>query len=113
MKQLQEDVMTIKVREANCQSDLKDTKQKYMELETQNHICTNQIRRMDEENKLLKTQCEESLEREKKFDSRIKEYIRKIDDMQSQVRYIFSISEVRQDLMLFSHRIKRLSNQIL
>ena len=84
MKQLQEDVMTIKVREANCQSDLKDTKQKYMELETQNHICTNQIRRMDEENKLLKTQYEESLEREKKFDSRIKEYIRKIDDMQSQ-----------------------------
>jgi hypothetical protein len=44
---------------------------------------------MDEENKLLKTQSEESLEREKKFDSRIKEYIRKIDDMQSQVRYIF------------------------
>jgi beta-N-acetylglucosaminidase len=53
--------MTIKVREANCQSDLKDTKQKYMELETQNHICTNQIRRMDEENKLLKTQTEHSI----------------------------------------------------
>ncbi|VDH99540.1 ecotropic viral integration site 5 protein [Mytilus galloprovincialis] len=86
VKQLQEDVMTIKVREANCMSDLKDTKQKYMELETQNHICTNQIRRMDEENKLLKAKYEEGLEREKKLDGHIKEHIRKIDDMQSQRR---------------------------
>ncbi|CAG2238652.1 EVI5 [Mytilus edulis] len=86
VKQLQEDVMTIKVREANCMSDLKDTKQKYMELETQNHICSNQIRRMDEENKLLKAKYEEGLEREKKLDGHIKEHIRKIDDMQSQRR---------------------------
>ncbi|XP_063422949.1 ecotropic viral integration site 5 ortholog-like isoform X4 [Mytilus trossulus] len=86
VKQLQENVMTIKVREANCMSDLKDTKQKYMELETQNHICSNQIRRMDEENKLLKAKYEEGLEREKKLDGHIKEHIRKIDDMQSQRR---------------------------
>lgn len=72
-------------------SDLKDTKQKYMELETQNHICTNQIRRMDEENKLLKAKYEEGLEREKKLDGHIKEHIRKIDDMQSQVCPIESL----------------------
>ncbi|XP_076093594.1 ecotropic viral integration site 5 ortholog-like isoform X3 [Mytilus galloprovincialis] len=118
VKQLQEDVMTIKVREANCMSDLKDTKQKYMELETQNHICTNQIRRMDEENKLLKAKYEEGLEREKKLDGHIKEHIRKIDDMQSQRReetMMLKIKEAENTHVIaeLKQRIAELEIQVL
>ncbi|XP_071157091.1 ecotropic viral integration site 5 ortholog-like isoform X3 [Mytilus edulis] len=118
VKQLQEDVMTIKVREAYCMSDLKDTKQKYMELETQNHICTNQIRRMDEENKLLKAKYEEGLEREKKLDGHIKEHIRKIDDMQSQRReetMMLKIKEAENTHVIaeLKQRIAELEIQVL
>ena len=39
LKKLQEDHMSVKLREAACLSHLKDTKQKVMELETQVGTC--------------------------------------------------------------------------
>lgn len=35
VKQLQEELMSVKIREAGCLSELKETKQKVMEFETQ------------------------------------------------------------------------------
>ncbi|KAK3087065.1 hypothetical protein FSP39_001168 [Pinctada imbricata] len=83
-RQLQDELMETKIKEASCLSELKETKQKIMELETQNHICTNQIRRMDEENKSFKSQLEERDKTENDLRGQIKELGRKLDDMETQ-----------------------------
>ncbi|XP_041370278.1 ecotropic viral integration site 5 ortholog-like isoform X2 [Gigantopelta aegis] len=83
IKHLQEELMTVKIKETKALVEVKDTKQKVMELETQNHICSNQIRRMDESNKSLKSRIEESLDTEKELKNHIKELRRKIDDMET------------------------------
>nr|XP_011443847.2 ecotropic viral integration site 5 ortholog isoform X1 [Crassostrea gigas]XP_019927591.2 ecotropic viral integration site 5 ortholog isoform X1 [Crassostrea gigas]XP_034301949.1 ecotropic viral integration site 5 ortholog isoform X1 [Crassostrea gigas]XP_034301950.1 ecotropic viral integration site 5 ortholog isoform X1 [Crassostrea gigas] len=84
VRQLQEELMSVKIREAGCLSELKETKQKVMEFETQNHICTNQIRRMDEENKTLKSQLELHEAQEKDLQNQIKDLSRKLDNLEAQ-----------------------------
>lgn len=84
IRQLQEELMSVKIREAGCLSELKETKQKVMEFETQNHICTNQIRRMDEENKTLKSQVELHEAQEKDLQNQIKDLSRKLDNLEAQ-----------------------------
>ncbi|XP_033732775.1 ecotropic viral integration site 5 ortholog-like isoform X1 [Pecten maximus] len=84
LKQVNEELMSVKIREANCLSDLKESKQKIMEFETQNHICTNQIRRMDDENKTLKSKLEERDTVEKDYKHQIQELNRKMDDLHTQ-----------------------------
>ncbi|XP_056012324.1 ecotropic viral integration site 5 ortholog-like isoform X4 [Ostrea edulis] len=84
IRQLQEEVMSVKIKETACMSELKETKQKVMEFETQNHICTNQIRRMDEENKTLKSQIEIHEAQEKDLGSQIKDLSRKLDNLEAQ-----------------------------
>ncbi|XP_021367677.1 ecotropic viral integration site 5 ortholog-like isoform X1 [Mizuhopecten yessoensis] len=84
LKQINEELMTVKIREATSLSDLKESKQKIMEFETQNHICTNQIRRMDEENKMLKSKMEERDIIEKDYKHQIQELHRKMDDLHTQ-----------------------------
>lgn len=84
VRQLQEELMSVKIREAGCLSELKETKQKVMEFETQNHICTNQIRRMDEENKTLKSQLKLHEAQEKDLQNQIKDLSRKLDNLEAQ-----------------------------
>lgn len=52
----------------------------------QNQICTNQIRRMDDDNKMNKERLEKSEEREKELKVKVKELERKTSDMESKVR---------------------------
>lgn len=54
----------------------------------QNQICTNQIRRMDDDNKMNKERLEKSEEREKELKVKVKELERKTSDMESKVRGI-------------------------
>ncbi|XP_025111663.1 EVI5-like protein isoform X3 [Pomacea canaliculata] len=83
VRHLQEEVMTIKLREARVLTDLKETKQKVMELETQNQICQNQIRRMDDDNKTLRQQLAQAADRERDLRVTIKELERKLGDVES------------------------------
>ncbi|XP_029641770.1 EVI5-like protein isoform X2 [Octopus sinensis] len=92
---LQEELMTVRIREAQSLSALKEMKQKVMELETQNQICTNQIKRMDGENKLLKEKILEEEDKEKMLQLSIKDLKREGDNL---------ASERKEDLMMF--RIK-------
>lgn len=83
IRHLQEDVMIVKIKEARAVADLKESKQKVMELETQNHICQNQIRRMHEDSKSVQQRLEEALEREKDLKSSLKDLGRKLDDLET------------------------------
>ena len=53
----------------------------------QNQICSNQIKRMDEENKTQKKQLEEAAEREAELKKEVKTLLRKIDDIESKVSF--------------------------
>lgn len=43
-RELEDQFMGLKIREADTLAELKEMRQKVMELETQNHVCTNQLR---------------------------------------------------------------------
>ncbi|XP_076455006.1 EVI5-like protein isoform X2 [Babylonia areolata] len=96
VRHLQEEVMTCKVREARSLADLKDTRHKVMELETQNHICQNQIRRMKEENKSLQQRLEEAAERERELKSNLTDISRKLDDTESKHKEDAVMSRIKE-----------------
>ncbi|NWR55889.1 EVI5 protein, partial [Bucorvus abyssinicus] len=49
MNELQDELMTVRLREAETQAELKETKQRMMEIETQNQINSNHLRRAEQE----------------------------------------------------------------
>ncbi|XP_076193847.1 ecotropic viral integration site 5 protein homolog isoform X2 [Aptenodytes patagonicus] len=49
VNELQDELMTVRLREAETQAELKETKQRMMEMETQNQINSNHLRRMEQE----------------------------------------------------------------
>ncbi|CAJ0582942.1 unnamed protein product, partial [Mesorhabditis spiculigera] len=75
VRELEDQLMGVRIKEADTVAELKEMRQKVMEMETQNHVCTNQLRRQDEELKRLKEdkimiqkakkEMEESLKSEK------------------------------------------------
>ncbi|GFR92204.1 ecotropic viral integration site 5 protein homolog [Elysia marginata] len=110
LRHLQEEVMCLKLKEARAVSDLKDAKQKLMELETQNQICSNQIRRMGDENKGLKEQLDVAAARERELRANIKELAHKLDDTESKRREEAMMSRIRdaectQQLAELRHRV--------
>ncbi|XP_064284289.1 ecotropic viral integration site 5 protein homolog isoform X2 [Passer domesticus] len=49
LNELQDELMTVRLREAETQAELKETKQRMMEVETQNQINSNHLRRAEQE----------------------------------------------------------------
>ncbi|NWS51062.1 EVI5 protein, partial [Chunga burmeisteri] len=49
VNELQDELMTVRLREAETQAELKETKQRMMEIETQNQINSNHLRRAEQE----------------------------------------------------------------
>ncbi|NXN12439.1 EVI5 protein, partial [Indicator maculatus] len=49
VNELQDELMTVRLREAETQAELKETKQRMMEMETQNQISSNHLRRAEQE----------------------------------------------------------------
>ncbi|XP_068949328.1 ecotropic viral integration site 5 protein homolog isoform X8 [Petaurus breviceps papuanus] len=66
MNELQDELMTIRLREAETQAEIKEIKQRMMEMETQNQINSNHLRRAEQEVSSLqgKVQCLSSENRE-------------------------------------------------
>ena len=54
MRELEDQLMGLRIREADAVAELKEMRQKVMELETQVHVCTNQLKRQDDELKRVK-----------------------------------------------------------
>lgn len=47
-----------RIREADASVELREMRQKVMELETQNHVCSNQLKRQDDEIKRIREEKE-------------------------------------------------------
>lgn len=73
LQELQEELMSAKFRETQLTSQNLDSRQKVMELETSNQICTGQLRRADEERTQLKDDLEKSTHREKNLQQQLNE----------------------------------------
>ncbi|XP_030647102.1 EVI5-like protein isoform X2 [Chanos chanos] len=53
VSELQDELMSVRLREAEAQAELRETRQRMLELETQNQIHSNQLRRSEQEAKRL------------------------------------------------------------
>ncbi len=66
---LTEELMSVRLREAETMAELKEAKQRVMELETQNQVTSNQFRRSEEERLEMKTELDKVMEHEKELQS--------------------------------------------
>ncbi|VDN19918.1 unnamed protein product, partial [Gongylonema pulchrum] len=67
VKELEDQLMGVRIREADTVAELKEMRQKVMELETQNHVCTNQLKRQDEELKRLREERDQIIQKAEKW----------------------------------------------
>ncbi|XP_012859331.1 ecotropic viral integration site 5 protein homolog isoform X5 [Echinops telfairi] len=89
VNELQDELMTIRLREAETQAEIRETKQRMMEMETQNQINSNHLRRAEQEvvslqekvqclsaqNKGLLTQLSEAKRRQAEIECKNKEEV--------------------------------------
>ncbi|XP_075901236.1 ecotropic viral integration site 5 protein homolog isoform X3 [Nelusetta ayraudi] len=53
LSELQDELMSVRLREAEAQAELRETRQRMLEMETQNQIHSNQLRRAEQETRCL------------------------------------------------------------
>ncbi|XP_054240279.1 ecotropic viral integration site 5 protein homolog isoform X1 [Indicator indicator] len=123
VNELQDELMTVRLREAETQAELKETKQRMMEMETQNQINSNHLRRAEQEvtnlqgkvqylsaqNKGLLAQLNEAKRRQaeiecKKEEGKIQGQLNKSDSNQY-------IRELKDQIAELHHEIKCLKGQ--
>ncbi|XP_066548312.1 ecotropic viral integration site 5 protein homolog isoform X1 [Amia ocellicauda] len=77
VNELQDELMSVRLREAESQAELKEMKQRAMELETQNQINNNHLRRADQEVKSLREKVQLLSMQNKGLSSQLQEIKRK------------------------------------
>lgn len=70
---LTEELMSVRLREAEAVAELKEVRQRVMELQTQNQMTSNQMRRIEEERLQLKTELETSAKQKEDLQNRLYE----------------------------------------
>ncbi|XP_037530969.1 EVI5-like protein [Nematolebias whitei] len=58
LSELQDELMSVRLREAEAQAELRETRQRMLELETQNQIHSNQLRRAEQESRSVQVRME-------------------------------------------------------
>ncbi|KHJ45919.1 hypothetical protein D918_03565 [Trichuris suis] len=106
-----EDLLTgVRIREASMMVELKEMRQRVMELETQNHMCCNQIRRQDEELKKLAAEHEKCSNTEKDYQLQLLEERVRANDLESQLKELTVLSKLDEAELL--HVNGELKNKI-
>lgn len=86
INKLKTELMSAKLREAEAFSDLKEFRQKVMELETQSNVTMNQIRRQADEMKKLQELCDEYQEKERQTQTLLNQEKSKYTDLDFQMK---------------------------
>uniref|UniRef100_T1J7S3 Rab-GAP TBC domain-containing protein n=1 Tax=Strigamia maritima TaxID=126957 RepID=T1J7S3_STRMM len=84
--QLQDDLLTARLKEATAVAELKEFQHKVMELESQNHVSLNQVRRLEEEVEKLNSTIESLQSSERDMLQRLKDEERKFYDLESKMK---------------------------
>lgn len=80
INRLKQELLTCKLRDADCSAEIKDSRLRIMELETQNQVHLNQIRRQADELNRTKTEKTNELEKQRELITQLKEEQRKLAD---------------------------------
>ncbi|XP_057326261.1 ecotropic viral integration site 5 ortholog isoform X1 [Microplitis mediator] len=95
IQKLEEDLMSTRVREMVVLSEVKELRLKVMELETQVQVATNQLRRQDEGEKLIREELEISLAKIKELTSKLREQMHKYSDLESKMKDDAMMARIR------------------
>ena len=87
VSQLQDDLMTLRLREAESLADAREARQKLMENESRSNCLQNQIRRQEEENASLRSMYDKLQENITLLEQRLREEMTKREDLESEVCY--------------------------
>ncbi|XP_072295537.1 ecotropic viral integration site 5 protein homolog isoform X5 [Eucyclogobius newberryi] len=75
--ELQDELMSVRLREAEAQAELRETRQRMLELETQNQIHSNQLRRAENESRCLTDRVQALTSQNKDLQSQLQEIKRR------------------------------------
>merc|ERR1711899_54781 len=92
---LEEELMTARLIEVESQAELKDTRLKVMELETQNQVVANQLKRQAEQTHQLRESLENKNTNESKLERQVREAQRKFADLESRVKEDLMMARIR------------------
>ncbi|XP_008210149.1 ecotropic viral integration site 5 ortholog isoform X2 [Nasonia vitripennis] len=95
VQKLEEDLMTTRIREMEALTEVKELRLKVMELETQVQVSTNQLRRQDENGKLLKDELETALARQKELETKLREQHDRYSDLESKMKDDTMMARIR------------------
>ncbi|KAI8430902.1 hypothetical protein MSG28_001026 [Choristoneura fumiferana] len=110
MQKLDEELMNTRIREVEALTELKEARLKLMELETQVHVSTNQLRRQDEEARELRENLDAALRRERTLQARQREFQHKYTDLESKAKYDSMQANIRN--MEDAQRIAELETEV-
>uniref|UniRef100_A0A3P9LM85 Ecotropic viral integration site 5b n=1 Tax=Oryzias latipes TaxID=8090 RepID=A0A3P9LM85_ORYLA len=77
LSELQDELMSVRLREAEAQAELRETRQRMLELETQNQIHSNQLRRAEQESRCLQERVQALTSQNKDMHVQLQEIKRK------------------------------------
>ncbi|XP_014681720.1 PREDICTED: ecotropic viral integration site 5 ortholog-like isoform X2 [Priapulus caudatus] len=96
IQQLYSELMTVKLREADTLMQLKEVRQRVMELDTQSQMSSNQLKRADEEQVLLREQLDEAVSRERKLHDGLRGQERKYADLETRCKEEQMMARLRE-----------------
>ncbi|CAL8309497.1 unnamed protein product [Lota lota] len=82
VSELQDELMSVRLREAEAQAELRETRQRMMELETQSQIHSNQLRRAEQEGRGLQDRVQTLTAQNKELNGQLQEIKRKQAEIQ-------------------------------
>lgn len=109
---LEQQILSLRLREAEVQAEVQELRAKVMELEAQNQVSVNQVRRQADDLKNLQQEKEKILSRERELESQLREATRKYTDLEGTLkeeRMNSKIKECEQD-QLIAELKQRISN---
>ena len=95
INRLKQELLTAKLREAEAVAELKELRQRVMELETQNQVSLNQIRRQNEELTRQLELHEVTHEKVREMNKQIQEEKRKFIDMDSRFKEMTMMNRIK------------------
>ncbi|XP_061152362.1 ecotropic viral integration site 5 protein homolog isoform X5 [Syngnathus typhle] len=82
LSELQDELMSVRLREAEAQAEVRETRHRMLELETQNHIHANHLRRAEQEARTLQDRVETLTTQNKDLHSQLQDVKRRQAEME-------------------------------
>ena len=92
---LEEELMTARLIEVENEAELQASRLKVMELETQNQVIANQLKRQGEETNQLRESLESKTSSEAKLERQVREAQRKYADLESRMKEDLMMARIR------------------